>query len=732
MRSLVLIPISTVALWAAGQVVQNQSQADSTPLPSPEPQSGISASTSRVQATTASIYRAVAAPESFVLKPTASVRSQNRLPAYSAPLSDPIRSTLAATLMRLPPPVIIPDVANLPWSGIVARSLRLPATMPQAGVQSRLATRSSIALPATSSSRPSPTELTASVPVVRLEPLHPVEPLLEMTTAKGAAIAIAPAPIPQPATDSLPATATPIAVVTATALLQPAAVTVTSPSPPQLLIADAGITQPETEQIQTDVMPEGVFAPPRFSTNRLSDSHQLNSIDHPVTVASTPSLDLVPRRPNPLSATVTDAPVQMNAVAVDQTYTLGAGDRLTVSVVNAPEYSGEQQVLVDGTLSVPLIGRISVAGMTLEQASRTLESQYRQRIHNPIVTLNLLSARPLQVTIAGEVRQPGLYALNLTETASFPNIVQAIQAAGGTTQAADLRQVEVQRRGSGATQVISIDLWELVQNGNSNQNLTLRDGDTIVIPPTANVNAAETAQLAASNLTVESTQPFSIAIVGQVARPGAYSLGGTNNGQSSGVVNNQPTVTQAIQLAGGVKPLANLRQIEVRRPTRNGSEQVIALDFWRLLNAGDLSQDLILQQGDTVMIPTATAMTSAEMAELASTSISPTSIQVNVVGEVEKPGAVQVQANTTLNQAVLAAGGLNRQARRTVQLIRINPDGTLTKQQIRVDLTQGINPETNPILFNNDVVIVGETTTSRILNQLGGALNTVLRVLPLF
>lgn len=209
-------------------------------------------------------------------------------------------------------------------------------------------------------------------------------------------------------------------------------------------------------------------------------------------------------------------------------------------------------------------------------------------------------------------------------------------------------------------------------------------------------------------------------------------MGGTNNGQSSGVVNNQPTVTQAIQLAGGVKPLANLRQIEVRRPARNGSEQVIALDFWRLLNAGDLSQDLILQQGDTVMIPTATAMTSAEMAELASTSISPTSIQVNVVGEVEKPGAVQVQANTTLNQAVLAAGGLNRQARRTVQLIRINPDGTLTKQQIRVDLTQGINPETNPILFNNDVVIVGEATTSRILNQLGGALNTVLRVLPLF
>lgn len=729
MRSLVLIPISTVALWAAGQVVQNQSQADSTPLPSPEPQSGISASTSRVKATTASISRAVAAPESFVLKPTASVQSQNRLPAYSVPLSDPIRSTLAATLMRLPSPVIIPDVTNLPWSGIVARSLRLPATMPQAGVRSRLATRSAIALPATSSSHPSPTELTASVPVVRLEPLHPVEPLLEMTTAKGAAIAIAPATIPQTAPDSLPPTATPVAVVTATALPQPAAVAVTSSS--QSLIADARITQPETEQIKTDVMPEAAFALPQFSTTLLSDSHQLNSVDHPVTAAD-PPLDLVPHRPNPLPATVTAAPVQMNSVAVDQTYTLGAGDRLTVSVVNAPEYSGEQQVLVDGTLSIPLIGRISVAGMTLEQASRTLESQYRQRIHSPIVTLNLLSARPLQVTIAGEVRQPGLYTLNLTEAASFPNIVQAIQAAGGTTQAADLRQVEVQRRGSGATQVISIDLWELVQNGNSTQNLTLRDGDTIVIPPTVNINAVETAQLAASNLTVESTQPFSIAIVGQVVRPGAYSLGGTNSSQSSGAVNNQPTVTQAIQLAGGVKPLANLRQIEVRRPTRNGSEQVIALDFWRLLNAGDLSQDLILQQGDTVMIPTATAMTSAEMAELASTSISPTSIQVNVVGEVEKPGAVQVQANTTLNQAVLAAGGLNRQARRTVQLIRINPDGTLTKQQIRVDLTQGINPETNPILFNNDVVIVGETTTSRILNQIGGALNTVLRVLPLF
>ncbi len=65
-------------------------------------------------------------------------------------------------------------------------------------------------------------------------------------------------------------------------------------------------------------------------------------------------------------------------------------------------------------------------------------------------------------------------------------------------------------------------------------------------------------------------------------------------------------MTQVVQKAGGIKPSADIRQIQVRRLTRSGREQLIDLDFWQLLKAGDISQDLVLQQGDTVIIPVAT------------------------------------------------------------------------------------------------------------------------------
>ena len=80
-----------------------------------------------------------------------------------------------------------------------------------------------------------------------------------------------------------------------------------------------------------------------------------------------------------------------------------------------------------------------------------------------------------------------------------------------------------------------------------------------------------------------------------------------------------------------------------------------------------------------------------------------------MLGEVESPGAQQVRASTSLNQAILAAGGLNRRTRGRVTLVRFNPDGTVSQQPIKVDLSQEINEETNPILRPNDVILVGRS-----------------------
>jgi protein involved in polysaccharide export with SLBB domain len=414
----------------------------------------------------------------------------------------------------------------------------------------------------------------------------------------------------------------------------------------------------------------------------------------------------------------------INAASVDETYTLGPGDRISLRFFNTPEYNGEVQVQSDGTLNLPLVGSFSVAGMTLRQAEAEVAARFQSEIRYPVVTVSLLQARPLQVAIVGEVQQPGSYILSLVEGAQLPSIVRAIQAAGGTTQAADLRNVQVQRASrTNPGQTVAVNLVDLLQNGNLSQDLKLRDGDRIIIPTAATVDFAEATQFAASNFAAPPGQAFDIAIVGEVFRPGAYKMG--EGGRA--------TVTQAIQLAGGVKPSANVRQIQIRRATRSGTEQVINVDFLQLLQNGNLSQDLALQQGDQITIPTAPASTAAETTLLTAANISPASISVNVVGEVKSPGSVSVPASSTLNQAILAAGGLNNRATREIELIRLEANGTLSRRTIKVDIKQGFNTSENPLLLSNDIIVVGRSGLAQFgdqLNQINSVIGPLLQLIP--
>ena len=416
------------------------------------------------------------------------------------------------------------------------------------------------------------------------------------------------------------------------------------------------------------------------------------------------------------------------SLAIDETYILGAGDRIQLDVFNVPEYSGEHQILADGSLNLPMIGKVSVGGLSLKQAEAAIARQYTPLVRHSVVTLRLLQPRPLQVAIAGEVNQPGFYTLSLTDNAQFPSVVEALQAAGGLTQAADLRQIQVQRpRASGPPLVTTVNLWELLQNGDLSQNLALQDGDTLLIPTAAQISLAETNQLAAANFVADPNQTLNITVVGEVLRPGPHQLG-----PGSGGGDRHPTVTQAIQTAGGITPTADIRRIQVRRLTRSGPEQLIDIDLWALLQDGDRYQDIVLQQGDTVVIPEVAQLSPAEATELAAASFSPDQISVNIVGEVERPGTVQVQPNTPLNQALLAAGGFNNRARRgSVDLVRLNPDGTVSRREIEVDLAQGVNEETNPVLRSNDVIVVKRSNIASVtdgLRQILSPLNAIFGV----
>ncbi|MEO0456098.1 MAG: SLBB domain-containing protein [Cyanobacteria bacterium P01_A01_bin.114] len=239
-------------------------------------------------------------------------------------------------------------------------------------------------------------------------------------------------------------------------------------------------------------------------------------------------------------------------------------------------------------------------------------------------------------------------------------------------------------------------------------------------------------------LSVLEARPLQVAIAGEVSRPGTYQLGADNANEAS----EASTLTQVIELAGGITQLADIRQIAVHRrlppgpaALQSGSpalgsggesadSQVISVNLWNLLKEGDLNEDIRLQNGDRIVIPTATALSPDEATELGSASFAPDEISVNVVGEVETPGAITVPPNTPLNQVLLTAGGFNNRARRaSVNLIRLNPNGTVSQREIEVDFSEGIDEAANPPLRPNDTVVVQRSGIARV----GDAVGTILR-----
>ncbi|MGF1492354.1 MAG: SLBB domain-containing protein [Microcoleaceae cyanobacterium] len=339
--------------------------------------------------------------------------------------------------------------------------------------------------------------------------------------------------------------------------------------------------------------------------------------------------------------------------------------------------------------------------------------------------------QPINIAVSGEVKRPGPYSLP-TGDRGIPTVTQAIQAAGGIRLLANIEQIQVRRlTQAGFEQTIELDLMPLLSGADLQQDLILQDGDSIFIPAVENIDLARTAQLRTASFSTEDAEPLNIAVIGEVFRPGPYTVSGAaRTGQAGqigraegGVGNVAPTVTRALQVAGGVKPMADIHNIEIRRVTRSGETESFEVDLWELLQSGDVNQDTVLQEGDTVVVPVASEISSAEMAQIAQASFSPDSIRVNVVGEVENAGVVQIPPNTPLNQAILSTGGFtDRASQDTVELIRFDADGRVERRKITLDFAQDVNSASNPALQNNDVIIVSRS----VLANIGDTVQTII------
>ncbi|MEG4808222.1 polysaccharide biosynthesis/export family protein [Microcoleus sp. F8-D3] len=472
---------------------------------------------------------------------------------------------------------------------------------------------------------------------------------------------------------------------------------------------------------------------------------QLPAIRNPAP-ARNPNQPIVPPPP-PRGAEL--PPIGNSApLTPEAAYTLGPGDRIALDIFGVPEFSKEYQVLVDGTLNLPIIRSVSIQGLTLQQAANVITQRYEPFINVPVVTVTVIVARPLNIGLAGEVTRPGSYKINPTREGGgvkFPTLMEMLQLAQGVTSGGDMRNVQIRRpRRGGPEQVTTVDLQDFLDTGNLRQDVTIRDGDTIFVPTARALNTQEVRQRASANFSADITKPIGVVIVGEVNRPGPYTvfasdvrssnqqteLSFVSIDQQQGAVVGLPTITRALKIAGGITTEADIRRVQIRRRVRGGNEQTIMVNLWDLLQKGDSTQDILLQEGDSVIIPTAATVDLAEVSQVANSSFSPNAISINIVGEVIRPGALLVRPSTSLHQALLTAGSFNqlRAKKDKVELLRLNPNGTVSRRTIEVDFAQGLNPNNNPTLRNDDVILVARSGYARVADNINSFVQPIAGV----
>ena len=139
-------------------------------------------------------------------------------------------------------------------------------------------------------------------------------------------------------------------------------------------------------------------------------------------------------------------------------YLLGPGDIINIKFFGAKEFNNTYPVFNDGSINLPLVGKIFILNLSIEDASKKIQNLLKKELLQPEIYLSIEEPRPLRIYISGEIKNPGVYKLNnqkLKDEGSdmkkfyFPTILDAVNNAGGFTQKANLKKIEVKRLLSG-------------------------------------------------------------------------------------------------------------------------------------------------------------------------------------------------------------------------------------------------------------------------------------------
>lgn len=341
-------------------------------------------------------------------------------------------------------------------------------------------------------------------------------------------------------------------------------------------------------------------------------------------------------------------------IPVPPEYKIGPGDTIDVQLFGKENRQYSLVVTRDGTINFPDVGPINVVGLDFQE----LKQQILDRVANTIIgtsaAISMGALRSIRIFVLGDARRPGSYTVS-----GLSNITNALFVSGGISEIGSLRKVQLKRSGK---LVQTLDLYDLLINGNTQNDVRLQSGDVIFIPPIGPT----------------------VGIGGYVKRPAIYELV------------RETTAGEAIEMAGGL--LAN------GFPGRTRIERITAdweLSFLNLDLSTAKGKKSILRSGDTLLVPPVLARYKDG---------------IQLAGHVLRPGDFEWREGMHLTDIITSLAELKPQADINYVLIRREtwPDKRVKALSANLEAALA-NPDSdnNILLQPRDVIRVFDLASER-------------------
>ena len=244
-----------------------------------------------------------------------------------------------------------------------------------------------------------------------------------------------------------------------------------------------------------------------------------------------------------------------NQIPVSPDYLLGPGDNLKILFYGKTNDSMSLEINRNGSVDFPQLGPVNLTGMTFADAKKLIKVRISEQMIGVQASISLGELRSIQIFVLGEAYKPGAYTVSALST-----ITNALFLSGGVSDIASLRNIQLKRAGK---TIATLDLYELLLNGNTSDDQRLQASDVIYIPTVGKTASVD----------------------GEVRRPAIYELKGATTAQ------------QLIKMAGGMQPKAYPNRATIQRSDSDGFMTVVDLD---LTSSAGLKQQV--SNGDLLVI----------------------------------------------------------------------------------------------------------------------------------